>query len=64
MVPQGYPGIVPIHAPENIAKRLVEFTCLDSSNGLRQHFITHYTETQSVEAMRAALRNWASAKAA
>ena len=64
MVPQGYPGIVPIHAPERMAKLLVEFTSIDPSSSLRQHFITHFTETQSVEAMRAALRNWAGAKAA
>jgi glycosyltransferase involved in cell wall biosynthesis len=62
MVPDGYPGVVPVQSPASMAQRLVEFIAADPSISLREHFVSHYTETQSVEAMRAALRHWMAAE--
>jgi glycosyltransferase involved in cell wall biosynthesis len=63
IVPQGYPGLVPIHSAECIAKLLQEFVSADFGRNLRQHFFKHYTIAQSVDSLRIAFSAWAAATA-
>lgn len=56
ILPPDYPGLVPAHAPQSIAQKLVEFLSIDLSRGLRDYFVSHYTQAQFLAALRTALK--------
>ena len=57
MLPQNYPGLVNGHDPEEIADALLKIAVLDTSEGLRETFIRHFSLEQYLSGMAAAIRS-------
>jgi glycosyltransferase involved in cell wall biosynthesis len=56
-LPSNYAGVVDLHAPDQIANVLRDFSLAESGPLLRQTFLDHYTQKQFSEQMRAALKH-------
>jgi len=55
LLPEDYPGLVPIHRPAQVADKLQAFPTLDMAESLRERFVAHFTFERHLAGLAAAL---------
>jgi len=55
ILPAGWPATVDLHAPGQIASRLLELLKRDYDDSLRGHFLQHYTDAQFADRFKSVL---------
>jgi len=55
LLPEDYPGLVPVGLPGAIAEALLRLAALDPADSLRARFEAHFTMTRYLDRLRAAL---------
>jgi glycosyltransferase involved in cell wall biosynthesis len=57
MLPSNYPGLVPPRSPAALAEVLLQLIASESGEGLREHYLAHFTVTSHLTTLAKALRS-------